>query len=146
MALTSFNPAVFNPFMLWADVAVKTTEMLVSSGQVIGTRVGRMARAGANPSARDRREMALMGSEKVKAATASGLAVAARLQAANWQLYARAWEPHLQRRGAPRERRAQARACGVHRECAAACARANAFKVETLIGTAMTNPQHCPKD
>jgi hypothetical protein len=95
MALATFNPAVFNPFLLWADVAVKTTEMLLSSGQVIGTRVGRMARAGANPSARDRREFALMSSEKVKAATQSGLAVAARLQAANWQLYARAWQQWL---------------------------------------------------
>lgn len=92
MALTAFNPGWLNPFILWADVAVKTAEMLVSSGQVIGTRVGRMARAGVNPSARDRREFALMGSEKVKAATQSGMAVAARMQAANWQLYARAWQ------------------------------------------------------
>jgi hypothetical protein len=85
-------PALFNPLLLWSDLAVKTAEMLVSSGQVIGTRVGRMARAGANPSARDRREMALMGSEKLKAATESGLAVATQLQSANYQLMARAWQ------------------------------------------------------
>ena len=95
MALPAFNPASFNPFLLWADVAVKTSEMLVSSRQVIGTRVGGMAQAGANPSAGDRREFALMSSEKVKAATQSGLAVAERLQAANWQLYARAWQQWL---------------------------------------------------
>lgn len=95
MALKAFNPSLFNPFLLWADVALKTTEMLFSSAQVIGTRVNRMALAGANPSARDRREFALMGTEKVKAATESGLAVAARLQAANWQLCARAWQQWL---------------------------------------------------
>jgi hypothetical protein len=92
MARTAFDPALFNPFMLWAQLAVKTSEMLVSSGHVIGSRVHQMARAGANPSPRDRREMLLMGSEKVKAATASGLAVAAQLQSANWQLATRAWK------------------------------------------------------
>jgi hypothetical protein len=91
MALTAFNPTLLNPFMLWAQLAMKTAEMLVASGQVIGSRMDQVARAGANPSLRDRREMLLMGSEKVKAATESGLAVAARLQAANWELAARAW-------------------------------------------------------
>lgn len=87
------NPvALFNPFLLWCDLAVKTGEMLVSSSQVINSRVGRMARAGANPSARDRREFMLMGSEKLEAATQSGLAVATRLQSANLQLLARAWQ------------------------------------------------------
>lgn len=87
------NPvALFNPFLLWTDLALKTGEMLASSGQVIHTRVGRMARAGANPSARDRREFTRMGSEKLKAATQSGLAVATRLQSANLQLAARAWQ------------------------------------------------------
>jgi hypothetical protein len=89
---TIFNPALFNPLMLWADLAMKTSEMLVASGQVIGTRVDRMARAGAKPSARDLKEFTLMGSEKVKAATESGLAVATRLQSANYQLMARAWQ------------------------------------------------------
>lgn len=83
--------ALFNPFLLWTQLAIQTSEMLVSSGQVIASRLGQLARAGANPSARDRREMILMGSEKVKAATQSGLAVAARLQSANFQLMARAW-------------------------------------------------------
>jgi hypothetical protein len=85
-------PASFNPFLLWADVAVKTSEMLFSSGQVIGSRLGQIARAGSSPSARDRREMILMGSEKVKAATESGLAVATRLQSVNVQLMTRAWQ------------------------------------------------------
>jgi hypothetical protein len=94
------SAASFNPFLLWADVAVKTTEMLFSSGQVIHSRLGRMSRAGANPSASDRREMILMGSEKVKAATQSGLAVATRMQSANLQLMTRAWQQWLASLGA----------------------------------------------
>lgn len=90
----AFLPAasLVNPMMLWADLAMKTTEMLISSGQVIGTRVDRMARAGATPSARDRKEFALMGSEKVRAATESGLAMAARMQSMNGNLWLRAWQ------------------------------------------------------
>jgi hypothetical protein len=92
MPYNVFHPTLFNPFMLWADLAMKTTEMLVSSGQVIGSRVDQIARAGANPSPRDMREIVLMGSEKVKAASESGIAVATRLQSANFQLMARAWQ------------------------------------------------------
>lgn len=92
MPYNMIHPALFNPFLLWTDLAMKTTEMLVSSGQVIGSRVDQIVRAGANPSPRDMREIALMGSEKVKAATESGLAVATRLQSTNYQLMARAWQ------------------------------------------------------
>lgn len=92
MAAHLTHPSLFNPFMLWADLALKGTEMMVSSSQVIGSRVDQMARAGANPSPRDVKEFALMGSEKVKAATESGLAVALRMQSANYQLMARAWQ------------------------------------------------------
>jgi hypothetical protein len=95
-----FHPSLFNPFMLWTDLALKSNEMLLASGQVIGTRLGRIASAGANPSPRDLKELALMGSEKVKAATESSLAVATRLQAANYQLMARAWRQWLASAGA----------------------------------------------
>jgi hypothetical protein len=95
-----FHPSLFNPFLLWTDLALKSSEMLLASGQVIGTRLGRIAGAGANPNARDRKEFALMGSEKVKAATESSLAVATRLQAANYQLMARAWQQWLASAGA----------------------------------------------
>jgi hypothetical protein len=98
---TFFTPAVFNPFMLWADFAMKAMEMLVSSGQVIGTRVDQMARAGHNPSARDIKEFALMGSEKMKAATESSLAVATRMQAANVQLLTRGWQQWFQAMSSP---------------------------------------------
>lgn len=100
MPYRRFNPTLLNPFMQWADLALKTTEMLVSSGQVIGARVDQIARAGANPSPRDVKEIALMGSEKLKAATESGLAVATRLQSANFQLMARAWQQWFASMGA----------------------------------------------
>jgi len=94
------TPALFAPFRLWTDLALRTTEMLVASSQVIGTRVGQMARAGANPSASDVEEFTLMGSEKIKAATQSGAAVATRLQSANYQLMARGWQQWLTNIGA----------------------------------------------
>jgi hypothetical protein len=100
MRSNSSSLALFAPFMLWADLALRTTEMLLASGQVIGTRVGRIARAGAHPSARDTKEFTLMGSEKVKAATQSGLAVVAQLQSANYQLMARGWQQWLASLGA----------------------------------------------
>jgi hypothetical protein len=93
MPSTAPSPtALFAPLLLWADVATQTSEMLLASGQVIGSRVHQIARAGARPSARDRREFALMGTEKVKAATESALAVVTRLQATHWQWFARAWD------------------------------------------------------
>ncbi len=87
-----FSPAAFNPFFMWVDFATKSSEMLVSSGQVIASRVDQMARAGVNPSASDRKEFALMGSEKMRAATESGLAVASGLRDVNYPLAMRAWQ------------------------------------------------------
>lgn len=64
-----------NPLMLWADVALKTQEMLLSSGSVIQMRTERMARAGLTPSAADLAEFQLMGNEKLAAAGESGVAM-----------------------------------------------------------------------
>jgi hypothetical protein len=94
------HPSLFNPAVLWADLALKATEMMVSSAEVIGNRVDQIARAGANPSPRDMREIVLMGSEKVKAATESGLAVATRMQSQNLQIFTRAWQQWLTSLGA----------------------------------------------
>jgi len=94
------HPSLFNPAMLWADLAMKATEMMVASAEVIGNRVDQIARAGANPSPRDIREIALMSSEKVKAATESNLAVATRMQSQNMQIFARAWQQWLTSLGA----------------------------------------------
>jgi hypothetical protein len=59
------------PFVLWNSLATKTAEMMLASAHVIGHRVPRMARAGAAPSARDQREFALMGWEKLDAGARS---------------------------------------------------------------------------
>ncbi len=74
----SFTPAP------WFDLALKTGEMLLASAQVIGYRTERLARAGAKPSARDRREFALMVQEKYAAAAQSAIAMAPSL----WKLQA----------------------------------------------------------
>ena len=69
------------PFMLWSDLATKTLEMILASAQVIGHRTGRMALAGPTPHARDRREFALMGQEKIEAGAQSAQAMAAHMMA-----------------------------------------------------------------
>ena len=69
----------FVPFMVWSDLATKTLEMMLASAQVIGHRTSRMALAGAAPNARDRREIALMGQEKVEAGARSAQAMAAHM-------------------------------------------------------------------
>ena len=70
-----------SPFMFWSDLATKTLEMMLASAQVIGHRTGRMALAGPAPSARDRREFALMGQEKIEAGAQSAQAMAAHMMA-----------------------------------------------------------------
>lgn len=79
-----------NPFMAWTRVAWKTGEMVLASVQVIQHRTGRMAAAGARPSARDRREFTLMGQEKIEASVESASAMAAQMMAMNALLGTRA--------------------------------------------------------
>lgn len=64
-----------SPLMLWADVALKTQEMLLSSGSVIHMRTERMAKAGLAPTAADLAEFKLMGDEKLAAADKAGAAM-----------------------------------------------------------------------
>ena len=71
------------PFTPWSDLATKTLETMLASAQVIGHRTGRMARAGPAPNARDRREFALMGREKVEAGAQSAQAMAMHLMTIN---------------------------------------------------------------
>ncbi len=86
---TSFSSRYFNPFLLWTDVALKTQEMLLSSGAVIQMRTERMARAGLVPSAVDAAEFELMGQEKLLAANQSGAAIASQLQLSSQALFQR---------------------------------------------------------
>lgn len=67
------------PWLLWNDLAVRTAEVMLASAQVIAHRTSRMALAGAAPNARDRRELALMGQEKIEAGAQSARAMAAHM-------------------------------------------------------------------
>jgi hypothetical protein len=69
----------FFPLLLWSNLGTKTLEMMQASAQVIRHRSGRLALAGPAPSARDRREFALMGQEKIEAGVQSALAMAAQM-------------------------------------------------------------------
>jgi len=71
--------ALLAPWLLWNELAVKTAELMFASAQVIAHRTGRMAMAGAAPNARDRREFALMGREKIEAGAKSARAIAAQM-------------------------------------------------------------------
>jgi hypothetical protein len=87
----SSPPNLFgSPFLLWVDLAMKTGEMMMASAQVIGHRTRRLAAAGSKPSARDRREFALMGQEKVEAVTKSAHGMAAHMMTMDPLLGARA--------------------------------------------------------
>ena len=83
-------------FALWSDLTWKTGEMLAASAQVIGHRTGRIAAAGARPSARDRREFALMGQEKVEAAAASAAAMGREWLAFGNSAALQAWREALE--------------------------------------------------
>ena len=80
---------------LWSDLTWKAGEMLAASAQVIGHRTGRMAVAGVQPSARDRREFALMGQEKLDAAAASAAAMGSQWFAFGNAAALQAWRDAL---------------------------------------------------
>jgi len=65
-----------NPFLLWGTLGMKAMEMSASAAQVIAIRTTRMAAAGPNPSAADRRENSRMVSEKVDAFSRVGQTLA----------------------------------------------------------------------
>lgn len=79
MPSTFASPPFINPLIVWTDVALKTGEMLMSSGSVIQIRTQRMASAGLTPNAADMAEFHLMGKEKFEAANESTAAMADEL-------------------------------------------------------------------
>ena len=84
-----------DPFSVWADVAMKTCEMMAASAEVISHRAGRMAVAGPIPNAIDQYEFALMGREKIEAAAESARAMAEFVMTMNRQLGAQAFSQML---------------------------------------------------
>lgn len=73
------TPSFSNSLLAWNRLAWKTGEMMLASAQVVYHRTRRMTVAGAQPSARDRREFALMGQEKIEAGVESASAIAAQM-------------------------------------------------------------------
>jgi hypothetical protein len=65
--------------------------MTAAAAEVVARRTQRMTVVGPNPSARDRREFALMGAEKIDAAAQSALSVGAELWRMNQRLAIDAW-------------------------------------------------------
>jgi hypothetical protein len=84
-----------NPLVAWTQLAWKTGELMMHSGEVIGRRMAGVALAGPAPGVRDRREVALMGREKVEAAAESGYAMWWALARMNQQLGALALKQML---------------------------------------------------
>lgn len=85
-------PGPWKFFKAWNDLALSTGEMLAASAQVISHRTRRLHAAGPLPNARDRREFALMGREKLQAAQASSQAMARELAASPLDAGVRAWQ------------------------------------------------------
>lgn len=95
MSRQSSTSTSLQPFTLWTQLALRSFEMWHAAAQVIGMRTGRMAAASHPPSARDRKEFTLMGTEKVQAATHANLAMARRLQGSSLHLWSNAWQQWL---------------------------------------------------
>jgi len=64
------------PLAQWSELALKTSEMLTASAQVIGHRTGRMITCGPVPNSEDQLEFTLMGQEKIEAAAEAAAAMA----------------------------------------------------------------------
>ena len=75
----------FDPMFGWLRFTLNFAGMLQASGVVIATRLGRMAVAGPNPVARDRREFTRMVQEKPQAAFESMQAMMMRMMVLNLQ-------------------------------------------------------------
>jgi hypothetical protein len=70
-----------------ASLAAQTTQLALAVPQVVAHRLGRMALAGPQPSARDRREFSRMGLEKTEAFFESWMAMGAQA----WRLQLDFW-------------------------------------------------------
>lgn len=79
-----------DPLLQWTNLALKTAETMFAAMQVIGHRTTRIAGAGFSPNERDQREFALMGQEKIEAATESARAMTERLIRMNGRLWTQA--------------------------------------------------------
>jgi len=74
-----------NPLAAWTALAFRAAEMMWASGQVIGHRSSRALLADPRHRERDRRELTLMGREKLEAGAEAFTAMAVRLTTLNMQ-------------------------------------------------------------
>lgn len=85
-----------------ARLGTQASEMMLAAPQVVAHRLGRMALAGAKPSARDQREFHRMGAEKLAAFGEAWQAMTVQMLKSNQQLAAsmmRSWWPAAAVRG-----------------------------------------------
>jgi len=90
-----FGGVSLAPYTAWLALAAKSAEMLAASSQVIQHRVGRMILSGPSPSAADRREFEVMGTEKITAGLDASRAMAAHMLAANGNLWRQVFQAQL---------------------------------------------------
>lgn len=83
------------PVVAWWQLSLQAWEVAVTAPLVVGHRLARMAVAGANPSARDRREFTRMGQEKVTAGYESMAAMATACAGAGATTWAEAVDAGL---------------------------------------------------
>ncbi|HEV7688144.1 MAG TPA: hypothetical protein VGQ80_16325 [Acidimicrobiia bacterium] len=83
------------PVVAWWQLSLQAWEVAVTAPLVVGHRLARMAVAGANPSARDRREFTRMGQEKVTAGYESMAAMATACAGAGATTWAEALDAGL---------------------------------------------------
>jgi len=95
--MTARQPRPAATFLLfqWCDLVRKSAETMTASAQVIAHRSERLLLAGTRPSARDRNEFTLMGSEKIAASTDAFRDVVAQMTRLNLQLGARFYSQSL---------------------------------------------------
>ncbi|WP_085315639.1 polyhydroxyalkanoate granule-associated phasin [Derxia lacustris] len=74
---------------------IKACEIGWSAPQVVAMRLGAMAAAGSNPSARDRAENVRMGQEKLQAFSESWVGVGSRMQRMQLDMAMRCWKEGL---------------------------------------------------
>lgn len=75
-----------NPFFAWTAVALKSSEMMMASAQVVSHRTNQMMNAGMIPNAKDQTEFNLMGQEKMEAAGESMMAMTNYMMSLNHQI------------------------------------------------------------
>ena len=88
-----------------ARLGTQASELMLAAPQVVAHRLGRMALAGAKPSARDQREFHRMGAEKLAAFGEAWQAMTLQMLKSNQQLAAsmmRSWWPAAVSRGGSR--------------------------------------------